>query len=607
MTTHVGNSRYRRAPHSSRFLPVLIPGNALVVRPPLQPIGLNNERPDRFEVHGAKNAVGMLMIASMLLTSTTRLTNVPIINDVYVIAEALNALGATVEIDARSRTIVITPPSHEDRTPHLPASLMHKSRAQLLLLAPIWHWFGFASVPTPGGDCLGGRINQEIRRVLEFFALSHAGITDQGPRVDSTDEEPWEVFGRRGNTDRPRSIVMEVPAVTATQLAILLSVAAPGKTIISGGALEPEVMELVKFLRNAGASIQIDTNNSISIEGGNSLEGLDHEIIPDRIATFTYAAFALASMCTAARRGKDTSSGQGVVIENCDPSLLTAELELLGKAGANIEKSANSIRIFPTNELNLGLVEADFYPGVASDNMAMMLLLGAATNGVTIHDRVVGPRSSYSNDAAVIGVNIKRTNVCPDEVSECRYSFDENGFPHTQVVEPHAHFRGANFISSELPSGTAVPGPHDTRAAWMRVFGALLARPNEPSFLDGGTLQVLGRSMSTTTLIQLVRAGAKFQSIPGSALMAKSFLSSPAGDGPTSGLTNKYVVRVPADGHDPYLPGGRFVCLEDRTTALPTPRVGRTNEIPEAPMRPPSNNVSAREVGPSRLDLCFTP
>jgi len=54
--------------------------------------------------------------------------------------------------------------------------------------------------------------------------------------------------------------------VTPTENLLLINVCRPGKTTIQLAAIEPHVMDLVTFLRSAGANIKIRYNHTIIIE-----------------------------------------------------------------------------------------------------------------------------------------------------------------------------------------------------------------------------------------------------------------------------------------------------------------------------------------------------
>ena len=80
--------------------------------------------------------------------------------------------------------------------------------------------------------------------------------------------------------------------------------------MIRHAAIEPEIYDLKEMLENMGATIDIETDititeditifgieniqvwNVITVEGCNSLKGVTHQVMPDRIEFGTYAIAA---------------------------------------------------------------------------------------------------------------------------------------------------------------------------------------------------------------------------------------------------------------------------------------------------------------------------
>ena len=61
-------------------------------------------------------------------------------------------------------------------------------------------------------------------------------------------------------------------SVGATENTILAAVLADGTTIIENAAREPEVVDLVKMLKNMGAQIDGEGTSEITIQGVDSLK-----------------------------------------------------------------------------------------------------------------------------------------------------------------------------------------------------------------------------------------------------------------------------------------------------------------------------------------------
>ena len=69
---------------------------------------------------------------------------------------------------------------------------------------------------------------------------------------------------------------------------MMLAVLTEGETIIQNAAREPEILDLGHILQKMGADIQGLGTSEIVIQGKTRLQGVTHEVIPDRIETGTY-------------------------------------------------------------------------------------------------------------------------------------------------------------------------------------------------------------------------------------------------------------------------------------------------------------------------------
>ena len=76
-------------------------------------------------------------------------------------------------------------------------------------------------------------------------------------------------------------------SVGATENAILASVAAKGLTILDNCAIEPEIKDLINFLKKLGAKIKVKSRKII-IDGLITQKKISHKVICDRIELGTY-------------------------------------------------------------------------------------------------------------------------------------------------------------------------------------------------------------------------------------------------------------------------------------------------------------------------------
>src|SRR3989449_5653631 len=109
------------------------------------------------------------------------------------------------------------------------------------------------------------------------------------------------------------------PTVLGTANLMMAAVLAEGVTTIESAACEPEVVDLAYFLNKMGAKIVGAGSPTITITGVKELHGVEHDVIPDRIET---ATFAIAAAVT---------DGEGT-IKGARPDHLHAVLDKLQEA-----------------------------------------------------------------------------------------------------------------------------------------------------------------------------------------------------------------------------------------------------------------------------------
>ena len=69
------------------------------------------------------------------------------------------------------------------------------------------------------------------------------------------------------------NIRLEYPSVGATENILIASTLAKGRTIITNAAVEPEIIDLIKFLQKMGAIISVDVDRTFRIERGAVVAG----------------------------------------------------------------------------------------------------------------------------------------------------------------------------------------------------------------------------------------------------------------------------------------------------------------------------------------------
>ena len=147
----------------------------------------------------------------------------------------------------------------------VPLELGRKNRLAVLTVGPMLHRVGHAVIPAPGGDRIGPRpINYHL-----------AGLQQMGAIVEERDGlYHFTTNGLKGAT-----IALPYPSVMATETLIIAATLAQGKTVIQNAAIEPEIMDLIKFLQKMGAIIEQRVDRKIVIEGVSRLHGAEQRVL----------------------------------------------------------------------------------------------------------------------------------------------------------------------------------------------------------------------------------------------------------------------------------------------------------------------------------------
>ncbi len=257
-------------------------------------------------ISGSKNAT-LPILAASILANKVSLTNIPLVEDIFTMIDLLKFIGIKVKMSNKKRKIEIKNITKVVNT-LAPYKLVKTMRAGILVLGPLLTKFKKANVSLPGGCAIGTRpVN------LHLFALKKMGA-----QIKIKD---GYIIAKAKKGLLGAKIKFPSISVGATENALLAAFGAKGKTILTNCAIEPEVLDLIDFLKKLGSKISI-TGRKITIIGNNIIKKkVDHKIIFDRIEAGTYlVAGALA--------------GKKLVIKRIIPKILKCEIEILKKNGS---------------------------------------------------------------------------------------------------------------------------------------------------------------------------------------------------------------------------------------------------------------------------------
>jgi UDP-N-acetylglucosamine 1-carboxyvinyltransferase len=328
-------------------------------------------------VGGAKNAALKEMVAAVLVPGRHRLTNVPDIADISLMADLLNHMGCRLQREGDSLWIV-TP---DQLRPEAPLELVRRMRASIVVLGPLLASCGEAKVALPGGDDLGARpIDMHLdglRKMGAEFRLVHGVL-----------------HGEALNGLRGAEIELSFPSVGATENLMLAGAVAKGETSIVNAAREPEIVDQANHLNAMGASIRGAGTPIIHITGTPDLQPVEHNVVPDRLEAGT---FAIAAAIT----------GGDVTVTGCIPTHLRMELSKLEDTGALVEKGDGWLRVGgPVRPRPVDFVTLP-YPGFHTDLHPQMVALLSVADGTSIvTENLYDARFRYVGELSRMGADI---------------------------------------------------------------------------------------------------------------------------------------------------------------------------------------------------------
>ena len=329
------------------------------------------------KISSAKNAVLPVIAASLLTESECIIEDAPELEDVKVMTEVLNSLGAKALREGDSIKISAgTIDSFE-----APYDLVRKMRASFLVMGPLLARKGRARISMPGGCAIGSR---PIDLHLKGFAALGAQIELGHGFVEAKCDKL-----------KAATIYLDFPSVGATENIMMAAALAEGQTTIGNAAKEPEIIDVANFLNSMGAKIRGAGTDVIKIEGVKELSGISYTVIPDRIETGTYL---VAGAIT----------GGNVLLENVVPEHLKPVIAKLIECGADITEEPEGLRVIGCERPVASDVKTMPYPGFPTDMQAqIMAFLSKACGTSMVIETVFENRYMHVEELKRMGAKIK--------------------------------------------------------------------------------------------------------------------------------------------------------------------------------------------------------
>lgn len=381
----------------------------------------------QINVRGAKNLVPKAMVAALLGDTPSVISNVPHIRDVEVVSGLLRVHGATVDFDAKAGVLSIDPSAIETASSASINAHAGSSRIPILFCGPLLHRLGRATIPDLGGCHIGDRpVNFHLEILRRFGAKVERidgalHLTTNGRRLQGT------------------TIDLPYPSVGATEQTLLTAVRAEGKTVLTGAAVEPEIIDLIDVLQKMGAIISVDTDRTITIEGVDALEGFNHRAIPDRIEAGSWACAAL-------------TTGGDITVLGARQTAMSAFLNVFRKVGGAFEVKEEGIRFYhPGGELHSMAMETNVHPGFMTDWQQPLVVALTQAKGLSIvHETVYENRLGFTNALNQMGANIQLYRECLTG-AECR--FGARNYYHSAVIAGPTPLHGSDIVVPDLRGG----------------------------------------------------------------------------------------------------------------------------------------------------------
>ena len=330
------------------------------------------------EIGGAKNAALAILAAAIMTDETVTIDNLPDVNDINVLLEAISGIGA--EVDRIDRHTVRINGSNIENF-DIEYDYIKKIRASYYLLGALLGKYKRAEVALQGGCNIGSRpIDQHLkgfRALGAYVDIEHGKIIAEAERL----------IGKH--------IYFDVVSVGATINVMMAASMAEGLTILENVAKEPHVVDVANFLNSMGANIRGAGTDVIKIRGVSRLHKTDYSIIPDQIeaGTFMFAA--------AATRGD-------VTVMNVIPKHLEATIAKLVEIGCEVEEFDDAVRVVSKGDLHNTQVKTLPYPGFPTDMQPQIGVTLALCKGTsTITESIFENRFKYLSELARMGANVK--------------------------------------------------------------------------------------------------------------------------------------------------------------------------------------------------------
>lgn len=368
------------------------------------PVKLSGE----VNISGAKNAAVAIIPAAIVSGGICSIENLPNIEDVYSLVDALTKMGCKCEFKNKHNLIIDTSGDIEYMAGF---ESVKKIRASYYLIGALLGRYKKAEVALPGGCNFGSR---PIDLHIKGFEALGAEVTIEHGMVKAYAKE---LIGT--------NIYLDFASVGATINIMLAAVYAKGTTVIENAAKEPHVVDTANFLNMMGAKIKGAGTDVIRITGTEDFTGCEYTIIPDQIECGTYMIMAAAT-------------GGDVKVTNIIPKHMDSLSAKLSEMSCEVIEGDDYIRIKADKPLKGVNIKTMAYPGFPTDLQPQVSSLLCKAEGMSIiRETVFDNRFQYVNELKRLG---------------CQITVDGR----VAIIEGVEALSGADVTATDLRAGAAL-------------------------------------------------------------------------------------------------------------------------------------------------------
>lgn len=329
------------------------------------------------KIGGAKNSAVALIPAAILCNNEVELENVPNISDIYALEEILNSLG--VDVEFKNHKIKINSKNMVNSV--IPCELSGKLRASYYFMGALLGKYKKVKMCFPGGCSIGER---PINLHLKGFE-----------KLGATIEEDDGAFTITANKLIGDEIFLDFPSVGATINIVLAAVLAKGKTVIDNAAIEPEVVDVCRFLNKMGAKISGIGTPKVEIIGVKKLNPTKHSVVPDRIEAGTYVIIA-------------SLLGENLKVSGLRPRHIESLTSKLIEAGVKLDIGKNYVKVENVGKYKAIDIQTLVYPGFPTDLQQPLIPFLTQCKGTShVEETIYENRFMNIEDTNRMGAKIK--------------------------------------------------------------------------------------------------------------------------------------------------------------------------------------------------------